>query len=119
MKKKEYKTPDFETSNYTPMMVVAMSWSDEETGEALTPSRGDYNTDWEEDFWEGREQTLTHSVLCSWGISSGDFITGESSGNFFDTNEKKGVSHPLSCFYAMMKPKSALIYFPLFWGVLP
>lgn len=55
MKKKEYTTPDFETSNFTPMMVVAMSWSDEETGEALAPERGDYNNDWEEDFWEGRE----------------------------------------------------------------
>ena len=55
MKKKEYTTPDFETSDYTPMMVVAMSWSDEETGEALAPDRGDYNTNFEEDFWEGRE----------------------------------------------------------------
>ena len=55
MKKKEYTTHYFETTDYTPMMVVAMSWSDEETGEALAPDRGDYNTDFEEDFWEGRE----------------------------------------------------------------
>lgn len=61
MNKKEYTTPDFEASNYTPMMVVAMSWSDEETGEALAPDRGDYNTDFEEDFWEGREQAHTNN----------------------------------------------------------
>ena len=55
MNKKDYRTPAFEISDYTPMMVVAMSWSDEETGEALTGRRGDYNDDWEEDFWESRE----------------------------------------------------------------
>ena len=54
MKKKEYTTPDFETSDYTPMMVVAMSWSDEETGEVLAPERVETSNDWEA-FWEGRE----------------------------------------------------------------
>lgn len=53
MKKKEYTTPDFETSDYTPMMVVAMSWSDEETGEVLAPDRGENSNDWEA-FWESR-----------------------------------------------------------------
>lgn len=53
--KKEYISPEIEISVFTLMMVVAMSWSDEETDEALTGRRGDYNDDFEEDFWEGRE----------------------------------------------------------------
>ena len=55
MKKNEYVSPDLKISNFTPMLVVAMSSSDEETGEALTGQRGDYNNNFEEDFWEGRE----------------------------------------------------------------
>ena len=55
MKRKVYFSPNIEISDYSPMMVVAMSWSDEETGEALTGQRGDYNNNFEEDFWEGRE----------------------------------------------------------------
>ena len=53
--KKEYISPYLEISNFTPLMLIAMSWSDEETGEALSNQRGDYNDDWEGDFWEGRE----------------------------------------------------------------
>ena len=34
---------------------VAGWFAGSETGEALTGRRGDYNDDWEEDFWEGRE----------------------------------------------------------------
>ena len=43
----------------TPTMVIAMSWSDEGTDEALSNDRGDTgshrSSDWEEDFWAGRE----------------------------------------------------------------
>ncbi len=53
--KKEYISPSLEISEFTPVMLIAMSWSDEETDEALAPGRGDYNSDFEDDFWEGRE----------------------------------------------------------------
>ena len=55
MNKKEYTTPQTLVAEYAPMMFVALSWSDEETGEALAPDRGDYNSNFVEDFWEGRE----------------------------------------------------------------
>ena len=55
MKKKEYTTPQTLVAEYFPMMIVAMSWSDEETGEVLAPNRGsDKDDDWES-FWESRE----------------------------------------------------------------
>ena len=55
MKKREYTTPEILISDFTPCTFIAMSWSNEETDEALGNDRGEVNTDWEEDFWEGRE----------------------------------------------------------------
>ena len=55
MKKTIYTTPEIKVMEYALSSVIAMSWSDEETGEALTGQRGDYNDNFEEDFWEGRE----------------------------------------------------------------
>lgn len=54
MTKKEYISPYLDISEYTPMQVIAMSWSDEETGEVLAPERGETSNDWEA-FWESRE----------------------------------------------------------------
>ncbi|MBR3455806.1 MAG: hypothetical protein IKH26_10815 [Bacteroidaceae bacterium] len=56
MKKNEYASPVMTVSEYAPTMVFAMSWSNEETDEALTNERSDNNCyDWEEDFWSSRE----------------------------------------------------------------
>jgi hypothetical protein len=55
MKKTSYTTPEIQISAYTPTAFIALSWSDEETDEALTPDRGNNNSDDWEDFWEGRE----------------------------------------------------------------
>lgn len=59
MKKTAYSTPSMTVTELTPTMVIAMSWSDEGTDEALSNDRGDTgskrSSDWEEDFWAGRE----------------------------------------------------------------
>lgn len=55
MKKIAYITPEISISDFIPCTFFAMSWSNEETDEALGNDRGEVNTDWEEDFWEGRE----------------------------------------------------------------
>ncbi|MBR4365560.1 MAG: hypothetical protein IKP43_02130 [Bacteroidaceae bacterium] len=52
---KEYQKPEFSVAEYETELIVAMSWSDEETDEALVGGRSDASTDWEESFWEGRE----------------------------------------------------------------
>lgn len=52
-------TPAITEAELTPSMVVAMSWSDEGTDEALSNDRGysgsSRSSDWEENFWSARE----------------------------------------------------------------
>ena len=55
MNKKKYQRPEMLTTPYTLTAIITMSWSDEETDEVLTNDRGEYNSNFEEDFWEGRE----------------------------------------------------------------
>ena len=52
---RKYQKPDFSVAEYETNSIIAMSWSDEETGEALVGSRDDAAANWEEDFWEARE----------------------------------------------------------------
>ena len=52
---KEYQTPDFHTTEYDLSAIIAMSWSDEETGEALVGSRHAQSDDEWEEFWARRE----------------------------------------------------------------
>ena len=54
MKKKIYLTPEMKAVDYAPNNVIAMSWSDEETDEALVGERDDDEGDWDS-FWELRE----------------------------------------------------------------
>ena len=53
MKKKIYISPDIMITDYAPGSVIAMSWSDEETGEALAGER-DSDDSWDS-FWDYRE----------------------------------------------------------------
>ena len=53
--KKRYMRPVIEATEYELNGFVTISWSNEETDEVLAPDRGDYNTDFVEDFWDGRE----------------------------------------------------------------
>lgn len=55
MNKKIYATPEIMVMDYAPNSVIAMSWSDEETGEALTNQRYDDEGDGWESYWEYRE----------------------------------------------------------------
>lgn len=55
MKKTIYTTPEIKVMEYAPSSVIAMSWSDEETGEALTNQRYDDEGDGWESYWEYRE----------------------------------------------------------------
>ena len=52
---KGYQKPDFNVTEYQLGGLVALSWSDEETDEALTNERIDNSSNWEDDFWESRE----------------------------------------------------------------
>ena len=52
---KEYQKPDFSVAEHETDSFIAMSWSDEETGEALVGTHNDTADNWEDDFWEGRE----------------------------------------------------------------
>ena len=53
--KKRYMRPVIEATEYELNGFVTISWSNEETDEVLAPDRGETSSDWEEDFWEGRE----------------------------------------------------------------
>ena len=53
---KKYQKPEFGVAEYETDIIIAMSWSNEETDEALVTERNDdASTDWEESFWESRE----------------------------------------------------------------
>lgn len=52
---KEYQKPDFRMTEYDSSTVIAMSWSDEETGEALVGTRNEKSDDEWEGFWKERE----------------------------------------------------------------
>ena len=52
--KTSYTTPEMQISEYVPGRFIAMSWSDEETDEALVGRRSESNDGWEE-FWRDRE----------------------------------------------------------------
>lgn len=52
---KKYQMPDFTVAEYETDSIIAMSWSDEETGEALAGRRDDASANWEDDFWDARE----------------------------------------------------------------
>ena len=57
MEKKHYITPGIQVMDYVPNVVIAMSWNDEETDEALTNERrssGHDNDGWDS-FWNERE----------------------------------------------------------------
>ncbi|MBR3456373.1 MAG: hypothetical protein IKH26_13760 [Bacteroidaceae bacterium] len=54
MKKRLYVTPEMKVVDYEPNIVIAMSWSNEETDEALVNERDDDEGNWES-FWESRE----------------------------------------------------------------
>ena len=57
MEKKLYITPGIQVMDYVPNVVIAMSWNDEETDEALTNERrssGHDNDGWDS-FWNDRE----------------------------------------------------------------
>ena len=55
MKKTIYTTPEIKVMEYALSSVIAMSWSDEETGEALTNQRYDDEGGGWESYWEYRE----------------------------------------------------------------
>ena len=59
MKKTIYTTPEIKVMEYALSSVIAMSWSDEGTDEALSNDRGysgsSRSSDWEENFWSARE----------------------------------------------------------------
>ena len=56
MKKTIYTTPEIKVMEYALSSVIAMSWSDEETGEALTNQRYDDEGDGWESYWEYRKR---------------------------------------------------------------